>query len=193
MILRQVADDLKNQGANLFNGFGGMLLRIDKFLAIVLKNENLAIERLVNAVERFRVWAEGDRHRLVEARQLLLELMICIPALEGFRYSGKEDSDFPTRGHDGWMLDLARFADLPFQYYRVVFDPHDPEATDEPVMGDLHDDLADIYADLWHGHHEVRVGDFEKAVAIWVDSYFFHWGRHASSAVRAIDTYYGEN
>ena len=91
------------------------------------------------------------------------------------------------------MHDIRMFSDLPFQFYRVVFDPHNLDATDEPVMGDLHDDLADIYGELWHGLQAYRGGDFDVALSLWVDSYFIHWGRHASSALAAIDTYYCED
>jgi hypothetical protein len=145
---------------------------------------------LVNAAERFCAWAEGEHHLLSDARQHLLALMASIPPLQHFRYTGSSGLDFPRRGREGWTLDFRRFSDLPFQVYRVVFDPHDLDAIDEPTMGDLHDDLADIYGDLWHGLQAYRGGHCEEAVSIWVDSYFLHWGRHASSALAAIDTYY---
>jgi hypothetical protein len=152
-----------------------------------------AAAALVKAVERFCVWAEGDRHSLIDARQLVLELMTTIPSLQHLRYAGRSESRFPRRGHEGWTQDMERFSDLPFQFYRVVFDPHDFEATDQPVTGDLHDDLADIYGDLWHGLQAYRSGDPDEAVSLWVDSYFCHWGHHASSALGAIDTYYCAN
>jgi hypothetical protein len=145
---------------------------------------------LVNAAERFCAWAEGEHHLLIDARQHVLELMACIPPLQHLRYAGSSESDFPRRGHEAWTHDIKRFSDLPFQFYRVVFDPHDLDAIDEPVMGNLQDDLADIYGDLWHGLQAYRGGDSDEAISLLVDSYFFHWGRHASSALAAIDTYY---
>jgi len=154
---------------------------------------NTAAANLVRSAERFCEWAESDQHALVEARQLILELMITIPSLEHFRHAGTSEVEFPRRDHQRWKQDHQRFSDLPFQYYRAIFDPHDIEATDEPVMGDLHDDLADIYGDLWHGLQAYRSGDSEEAISLWVDSYFFHWGRHASSALSAIDTFYCQN
>ena len=145
---------------------------------------------LVNAAERFCAWVEGDRHLLIDARQHLLILMASIPPLQHLRHSGRGGMEYPRRGHEGWKRDIRRFADLPFQLYRVVFDPHDLDAVDEPVMGDLHDDLADIYGDLWHGLQALRCGDADHTVSLLVDSYYFHWGRHASSALAAIDTWY---
>lgn len=100
------------------------------------------------------------------------------------------EQTYPRRGIEGWKTDHKSLSDLPFQYYVSVFDPHDFEALDEPVTGDLHDDFADIYGDLWHGLQIYRAGNIQAALSRWVDSYFYHWGHHASSALRAIDHYY---
>jgi hypothetical protein len=154
---------------------------------------SFAAECFVENVERFCEWAETDKHDLVEARQHLITLMTSIPWLAELRYASKGVDDFPRRGHDEWSRDHKRFADLPFQYYRSVFDPHDLDSTDEPVMDDLHDDLADIYGELWHGLQAHRSGQTREALSLWVDSYFYHWGYHASSALKAIDEFYREN
>lgn len=151
---------------------------------------SLAAESFTENVERFCEWAEGDAHDLIEGRQHLITLMSSIPSLEDFRGAGSNEDDYPRRGHDGWTEDRRRFGDLPFQYYRSVFDPHDFDSTDEPVTGDLHDDFADIYGDLWHGLQAHQSGQPHDALAYWVDSYFYHWGHHASSALKAIDEFY---
>ncbi|MCW1886833.1 DUF5063 domain-containing protein [Luteolibacter flavescens] len=138
-------------------------------------------------VERFCLWAEGDHHTLADARRNLLDLMALIAEVKHLRYSGDTELEFPRRGHPAWVEDLARFGDLPFKYYRVVFDPLDLDSTDEPVTGDLHADFADIYADLWEGLQAYQSGHIDEAVATWVDSYVIHWGYHARSALLAID------
>jgi len=103
---------------------------------------------------------------------------------------GREDEpDYPRRGHEGWPVDHKRFSDFPFQYYREVFSPCDLDEK-PPVAGDVHDDLADIYGDLWHGLQALDRGDGIYAVSYWRESYFQHWGHHASSAIYAIDEYY---
>jgi Domain of unknown function (DUF5063) len=51
------------------------------------------------------------------------------------------------------------------RYYREYFDP-DPTLTDESVMGDIGDDLFDIYRDIRRG--------------------LLHWGRHAVGAIFAL-------
>lgn len=153
-----------------------------------------AAEHFTETVESFCKWAEGKQHGLVEARQFLISLMASIPDIEESRYAGSSsEEEFPRRGYDGWKEDHQRFSDLPFQFYRVVFDAFDFDSTDEPVTGDLHDDFADIYGDLWHGLEAHRSGDTTEALALWIDSWFFHWGRHASSALNAIDTFYRQD
>ena len=57
-------------------------------------------------------------------------------------------------------------------------------------MGDLHDDFADIYGDLWHGLQAHRAGRTRDAIALWVDSYFYHWGYQRQLAFNAIDEFY---
>jgi len=151
---------------------------------------SLAAESFIETVERFCEWAEGDKHDFIEARQFLLALMLSIPYLQDFRYKGDGDIDAPSRGHEQWQADHKNFSDLPFQYYQVVFDPHDLDLTDDPVMGDLHDDFADILGDLWSGLELHRSDHQTEALSHWVDSYFYHWGHHASSALRVLDEFY---
>ena len=58
------------------------------------------------------------------------------------------------------------------------------------MTGDIHDDFADIYGDLWHGLQAFDRGDGVYAVGHWRASYFQHWGHHASLAIYVIDEYY---
>ena len=150
----------------------------------------LAIESFVLNVEQFCEWSSAEKHDFIEARQLLLSLMSSIPYLQDFRYKGTEDIEAPSRGHEQWKVDHKHFSDLPFQHYQVVFDPHDLDLTETSVMGDLHDDLADILGDLWSGLELHRSGHQVEALSHWIDSYFYHWGHHASSALRALDEFY---
>jgi uncharacterized protein DUF5063 len=88
-----------------------------------------------------------------------------------------------------WQADHKRFSDFPFQYYRGVFSSCDLDDAAADT-GDVHDDLADIYGELWHGLQGLDQGDGVYAAAYWRESYFQHWGHHASSAYYAIDEYY---
>lgn len=153
-----------------------------------------AAESFITDVERFCHWAEGSAHPLGEARQHLLSLMSAVPQIEEFRHKVHGDQEFPRRELADSKLDYANFSDLPFQYYYTAFDPHDFESEDnEPCVGDLTDDLADIYGDLWQGLQASQAGEKEEALRLWIDSYFSHWGQHASSALWAIDDFYRKN
>lgn len=101
--------------------------------------------------------------------------------------------------HDGSRPDgeqyakvARRFAGFPFNVYRVVFDPHDLDAVDEPVTSTLSDDLADIYRDLAEGLNNADQGHLNDACFDWSTSYS-HWGRHTMSALSAIEVYRMDN
>jgi hypothetical protein len=122
----------------------------------------------------------------------LLALLQGIPYLITLGTDDSDEGDFPRREHDGWTKDVARLADLPLQYYRVAFDPLaiDDEST---VVGDVCDDLADIYGDLWHGLQAHDAGATIYAINYWRNSYRDHWGRHATCAIAAIDAFIRTN
>jgi hypothetical protein len=75
--------------------------------------------------------------------------------------------------------------------YWAYFDPSEPpDSGDEPVLGDLGDDLADIYRDIkpglrgWEAGPEAILADI---VFDWKFPLFgSHWGVHAVSAMRAL-------
>lgn len=150
---------------------------------------SLAIETFAENVRHFCQWVESSNHDVETARQLLLALMQGVPHLIVSDDLREHESQHPRRGYEGWEADYKRLSDFPIQHYREIFSPC--VLNDEPpVGGDLHDDLADIYGDLWHGLHALDSGDGIYAVSYWRESYFQHWGHHASSAVYAIDEYY---
>jgi hypothetical protein len=149
---------------------------------------SLPIETFAENVRRFCKWAESCKHDVETARQLLLALMQGTPYLVTPDVQ-EEEPEYPERGHEGWQADHKRFSDFPFQYYREVFSPCDLDG-EELVTGDVHDDLADMYGDLWHGLQALDRGNGVYAVRYWRESYFQHWGHHASAAIYAIDEYY---
>jgi len=81
-----------------------------------------------------------------------------------------------------------RFSSLPFQYYHDAFHPvaQEPE---KPTVGDLADDLMDIYIDLKEGVLLYEIGKPTNAVFQWRTTFGFHWGRHAVSALKAMHCY----
>jgi hypothetical protein len=68
--------------------------------------------------------------------------------------------------------------------YWTIFDPH---AQSEPVLGDLADDLADIYWDIDSGLNRADHGnETDDVLWEWKWSLRSHWGRHAAEAMRAL-------
>jgi Domain of unknown function (DUF5063) len=77
------------------------------------------------------------------------------------------------------------FSALPVQFYRDLFDDS-PESDEEPTLGDLYDDLTDIYLELKHGLVLWEAGYFSEAESHWALSYRAHWGRHAVCALKVL-------
>lgn len=149
------------------------------------------LNEFVNAAREFCFLAEQDvplnEPDLWKIRELLLRLIFHIPAVE----LAPRGTDF-----DGVETDRVeyariskRFEAFAFNSYRFVFDPHDLESVDEPVMGMLSDDLADIYRDLAIGLSNVDQKHLDEACFDWSFSYRSHWARHAVNALAAIELY----
>ncbi|MGO9116265.1 MAG: DUF5063 domain-containing protein [Desulfomonilaceae bacterium] len=81
-----------------------------------------------------------------------------------------------------------RFGSLPFQYYFEVFHPV-TKKPEEPVTGDIADDLMDIYIDLKEGMLLYEKDKPTNAVWQWSFTFGVHWGRHATSVLRALHCY----
>jgi Domain of unknown function (DUF5063) len=91
-----------------------------------------------------------------------------------------------------WRGVLRCATKLPFQYYSELFDPHKipPE---EPVTGNIADDLADIYRDVVVGARLFDAGDQAGALWQWVFHLAIHWGEHATSAMRALQQHLADS
>lgn len=85
-----------------------------------------------------------------------------------------------------------RFGSLPFNHYSQIFNPLvcPPE---EPVIGDLADDLSDIYGDLRMGLSLYDGGHQQAAAWEWQLHFRIHWGRHLVAALYAMHCYAEEN
>jgi len=79
-------------------------------------------------------------------------------------------------------------ARLPFQHYGEVFNPL-PVPPEESIVGDLADDLSDIFGDVDRGLRLFETGRQEEAAWDWRFSLVHHWGEHATSAIRALHCY----
>jgi Domain of unknown function (DUF5063) len=70
-------------------------------------------------------------------------------------------------------------------YYREVFDPH-PMLNEEPGVGDIGDDLLDVYKDIKRGLKIYSLGFPLAAEWEWAFNFRVHWGRHAAAALLAL-------
>jgi len=82
---------------------------------------------------------------------------------------------------------LPQLASLPFQLYNA-FD--NPSSLDEsPSMGHLFVDFQDSCRDLRTGLTFYERGEVEAAAWYWLFSFRTHWGRHAASAIFALEAH----
>jgi hypothetical protein len=79
----------------------------------------------------------------------------------------------------------ANFVPFWGRYYRKCFDPA-PESSEEPVIGDLADDLLDTYLDVRRGLALFEAGEENDALWHWSSSHRTHWGQHAAGALYAL-------
>ncbi|WP_440224250.1 DUF5063 domain-containing protein [Dokdonella sp. MW10] len=96
-----------------------------------------------------------------------------------------DDEDAPRLEHKQWVAVYQRLSSLPFNYYATFAEPSILESP-EPVTGDLADDLADVWRDLRAGLALYDKGNGAAAAWEWRESFRSHWGRHATSALYAI-------
>lgn len=139
------------------------------------------------AAEQFCAWAEAppanaedDLHLAMRHVSELYALALAMPAADLDPSVAQEFVD-----KNDHKAVYARFGRLPLQYYGEVFDTTrvPPE---EPTVGDLADDLLDIYTDVKGGLLYFSQGHPEQAVFHWRFTWGVHWGRHATSALRAM-------
>jgi hypothetical protein len=146
------------------------------------------VERFAAEAARFREWAlhgivpgeRGARAALLHVTRLYLAALELPPAPD-------EDMAAPTDaevvdGESRAVYDAC--ARLPLDPYGEVFDPL-PVPPEEPVVGSLADDIADVYRDVVSGLVEHRAGRPAQALLRW-EITFSHWGEHLTSAIRAL-------
>ena len=112
----------------------------------------------------------------------LIQVAYTIPD-DGFADAGAYEED----GYKAPDYQQVRntLPELPLQYYREVYDSTvlDDNA---PVNGELHDDVADIYGDLKRGLFVHEHNSPAEAERYWRQSFRYHWGEHATGALRAL-------
>jgi hypothetical protein len=121
--------------------------------------------------------------RLVETLPALYAAGRRLPAM-----APTSEEDLPDRPtEDEWKAVYDGVGEaLPTDYYRSV-EPFPILSDDEPSIGSLADDLADIWRDVKHGLLALDSGTVEGDVVWqWRDDFRVHWGRHAADALAAL-------
>lgn len=72
------------------------------------------------------------------------------------------------------------------QISSTYWEVYDPYVDEQPICGDLADDLSDIANDLKKGMREYEANRFGNAVFEWKLGLNSHWGQHVVDALRAL-------
>ena len=146
-------------------------------------------EHFVSIVREYCTWAEDSKltgeEDLKKAISLLALLYFSALALQNDGCG--EDINATVVTNEQWQFVYKRFSSLPFNYYSSFFSPAKIE--DAPGVGDVADDLADIYRDIKDGLWLYEKGYNIEAVWEWKQSFSTHWGRHAVGALQAFHCY----
>jgi hypothetical protein len=156
-----------------------------------------SLDRFAAAAASYRVWARaGADTGAAAARNALLHLVrLYAAALElppEWSDADEGEPDASEVDQAEWQSVFNAASRIPLRYYGSVFDSSvvPPE---EPVVGCLADDLADIYRDVVSGLLAYEQGF--RAAARWEWGYCFrtHWGDHATAAIRALHAWLAAN
>lgn len=142
------------------------------------------VDHFSSVAERLDAWAFSEasapEEDLVAVCQLLADLVAAGCAL-GWSFGAPSSLEVDP---SAIAKVKARASNLPLRYYSEIFNNLVVPA-EEPVTGDLADDLADIYCDIVPGLALYRSGRHEEAADHWRFWFAQHWGEHATSALRA--------
>ena len=151
---------------------------------------NETTEEFVALVKEYCRWAESVPNNETEELKTAIRLVANLysKVLELPKNGCGEEINESGISNEKWKKIFKRFGALPFNYYSEFFSPA-KVAEEDPVTGDLADDLADIYRDLKEGLELYEEGHVTEAIWEWSQRFNTHWGRHASSALHALHAY----
>jgi hypothetical protein len=141
----------------------------------------------IEAARAYCEWVDSTPREAEDEARLALRLLSRLyhEALLLPRGDCGEDIEGQRISHEVWRQKHRRFSSMPFQYYRAYHKPTDLD-DEESVVGDLADDLADIYRDLADGLSLYDGGHVVEALWEFRQSFRNHWGCHTVSAVNAL-------
>ena len=151
-------------------------------------------ENFATLAKEYCGWAESKPKPETEEVKIAIKILANLysTALALPKNDPGNDVDGNRISDEEWNIIFKRFGALPFNYYSEFFSPA-KVAEEEPVVGDLADDLADIYRDIKQGLELYEEGHVNEALWEWNQNFNIHWGRHATSALHALHAYASEN
>lgn len=160
------------------------------------------IKDFVESAQRYCEWVEGapedELHEVDNALRLIadlygLALRLHLPNMDKVEVDEPPEEEMISfsKQHDHIY---ERFQSMPVGYYREADYPLalKPEK-DESTVGDLRDDLRDIYLDIKRGLDLFDRGYIEAAVFDWKFNFESHWGRHAVGALKILHIWRSDN
>lgn len=152
--------------------------------------QQTAFKRFSGLAEEFCRIVDSAREMTIP--EFLAELARNIPHLygAGARLDDVEKENFEPKPPFAYVLAWQPLYDFLKEKlgstgeYLEVFNPIEKE---EAIPHSLADDLADIYCDLKRGFAVLEAGGPPvNAIWEWHFGFWYHWGEHAVSALRAI-------
>ncbi|MBC8026435.1 MAG: DUF5063 domain-containing protein [Steroidobacteraceae bacterium] len=150
-----------------------------------------AFDNFVAVARQYCEWCVGTPATgKMEARAAYEMLISLLNAQISLPDAKPTSGDYGGDGCDEYDRMHKRFASLPFQYYRSQGDPLHLDAENE--IGDLADDLTDIWLDLKPGLEMLDQGHRDSAAWHW-QLLSPHWSQHATAAVHALHRWLSDN
>jgi hypothetical protein len=156
-----------------------------------------ALDRFGAEAALFQQWARcGTDRGEVAAREALLGITrLYLAALElppAWSEELADAEDAVGVDDEEWRAVFAAAGRLPLDFYGEVFDPL-AVPPEQPVLGSIADDIADIYRDVVGGLRELQAGRRAQASWEWGFGFQHHWGEHATGAIRALHCWLAAN
>lgn len=145
------------------------------------------IKEFVSLAQEYCKWVESQSNKTEEHiyyLQVILSKLYC----SGIQLPDCEPTELfenDTLPKLDYQEVVEHFKGFPIQYYSQIFNPLNVPS-EEPVTGDVIDDLSDIYIDLKNGLWYLENESEVDAVFQWRFSLSVHWGRHALGSMYAL-------
>ncbi len=144
------------------------------------------LKSFADTARSFCAWCEGaslGAEPEVAAAAWMSRLNAAALALPDVGYENANDlPELAGSAYENAKRNLAPFWG---RYYREFFDP-DPMIEDAWGLGDIGDDLTDVYLDIRRGLLVFDQGETGEALWYWSCMHRAHWGRHAIGAIYAL-------